>query len=86
MSKASRLKGHCNRLYAIFELPAHQAKTWWRFFLVLGEGVVSAVCVVSFFLLFFCRQFWECLRPLQLLLLRPCLQTLPAKLLPQQIS
>jgi len=24
MSKASRLKGHCNRLIAINELPAHQ--------------------------------------------------------------
>ncbi len=24
MSKASRLKGHCNRLIAIFELPVHQ--------------------------------------------------------------
>lgn len=31
MSKASRLKGLCNRLIAICELPAHQAKTWWRF-------------------------------------------------------
>lgn len=30
MSKASRLKGLCNRLIAIFELPAHQAKVWWR--------------------------------------------------------
>ena len=31
MSKASRLKGHCNRLVAIFELPAHQ-----RAFLLAG--------------------------------------------------
>jgi hypothetical protein len=38
MSKASRLKGHCNRNFAISELPPHQAKTWWRFFLGLGEG------------------------------------------------
>jgi hypothetical protein len=56
MSKALRLKGLCNRLIAIFELPAHQAKTWWRFFLVLGKGVFSSVCVVSLFWRFFrCR-------------------------------
>ena len=39
MSKASRLKGHCNRLFAISELPAHQAKTWWCFSWFLGKGV-----------------------------------------------
>lgn len=38
MSKASRLKGLCNRLVTIFELPAHQVKTWWRFFLAFGKG------------------------------------------------
>jgi hypothetical protein len=57
MSKASRLKGHCNRLFAISELPAHQAKTWWRFFLGFGKGGFSvlmlgcfllAVCPLSF--------------------------------------
>jgi hypothetical protein len=38
MSKASRLKGHCNRLCTISELPAHQVQTWWRFILVFGKG------------------------------------------------
>ena len=38
MSKAFRLKGHCNRLLAICELPAHQAKTWWCFSWHVGKG------------------------------------------------
>jgi hypothetical protein len=49
MSKASRLKGHCNRLYAICELPAHQVKTWWRFS-GFGKGGFL-VCMRGFFLL-----------------------------------
>lgn len=43
MSKASRLKGHCNRLKAIFELPAHQRESpsggfffFWRGILMRG--------------------------------------------------
>lgn len=38
MSKASRLKGLCNRLITIFELPAHQAKNLVALFPGLRKG------------------------------------------------
>ena len=53
MSKASRLKGLCNRLVTIFELPAHQVKTWCRFFLAFGKGGFL-VCMYGCFLLAVC--------------------------------
>ena len=49
MSKASRLKGHCNRLFAISELLAPSGENLVVLFLVLGKGVLPSVCVVSFF-------------------------------------
>lgn len=39
MSKASRLKGHCNRLFAINQLPVHQREVpWGAFPFGLEEG------------------------------------------------
>jgi hypothetical protein len=54
MSKAFRLKGHCNHLCMISDSQAHQVKTWWRFILIFGKGVLSSLCVVRFFLRFLC--------------------------------
>src|ERR1039457_670477 len=42
MSKASRLKGHCNRLMAIFELPAHQRNL--PLVAVLHRGLKMCLC------------------------------------------
>ena len=50
MSKALRLKGHCNHLCAISELPAHQVQIWWRFILVFGKGGSLAPMRGSFLL------------------------------------
>jgi hypothetical protein len=52
MSKASRLKGHCNRLCTISELPAHQAKTWWHFSSSWKGGLL--VRMRSFLVVAFC--------------------------------
>ena len=57
MSRASRLKGHCNRLCTISELPAHQAQTWWCFSWFLGKGVVPSECVVVFLRRYIRRPF-----------------------------
>jgi hypothetical protein len=44
MSKASRLKGHCNRLITILELPVHQraSPSGWLF-LIFPEGGLMSV-------------------------------------------
>ena len=50
MSKASRLKGHCNRLIAIFELPAHQRLFLWLVFSdVVQDGGMMRVFSVRWF-------------------------------------
>jgi hypothetical protein len=47
MSKASRLKGHCNRLCTIFELPVHQRdiSTGWLLLMFFRMGATMRVNV-----------------------------------------
>ena len=53
MSRAFRLKGHCNRLLAISQLPAHQRETFGGliYFALRGERM-RRVLFVTLFLLF----------------------------------